>query len=151
MQYLLLMQTPESSLMQTGRLRNCLANLLKKLSVCIRTKCHAKEDADHYGRVFKEHVQRGKGVIVEDVLVCHRNGQRIPTEVSASVTKFRGKNIIQGIFRDISQWKKSEKELKDARDFLSDILESSLDAVVVTDEQGYIIRANKAFWLTCFL
>jgi len=67
------------------------------------TQFHAKEDADHYGRVFKEHVRRGKGVIVEDVLVCHTDGQRIPTEVSASVTQFRGKNIIQGIFRDVSQ------------------------------------------------
>jgi PAS domain S-box-containing protein len=106
---------------------------------------HAKEDEDHYGRVFKDHVQRGREVILEDVLVCHKNGQRIPTEVSASVTQFRGKRIIQGIFRDISQWKKTEKELTDARDFLSNILESSLDAVVVTDDKGYIVRANKAF------
>jgi len=106
---------------------------------------HAKEDEDHYAGVFKEHVQRGKGVIVGDVLVCHKNGQKIPTEVSASVTQFRGNRIIQGIFRDISQWKKTEKELTDARDFLSNILENSLDAVVVTDDKGYIVRANKAF------
>jgi PAS domain S-box-containing protein len=110
-----------------------------------QTQFHSKEDADHYGRVFKEHVQRGKGVIVEDVMVCHKNGQKIPTEVSASVTKFRGKSIIQGIFRDTSQWKKTEKELKNARDFLSNILESSLDAIVVTDDKGYIIMTNKAF------
>ena len=110
-----------------------------------QTQLHAKEDADHYGRVFKEHVQRGKGVIIEDVLVCHKNGQKIPTEVSASVIQFRDKRIIQGIFRDISQWKKAEKELTDARDFLSNILESSLDAVIVTDEKGYIIRVNEAF------
>ena len=47
--------------------------------------------------------------------------------------------------RDITERKKAEEELTKTRDHLNDIIESSLDAILVADEKGLITRTNKYF------
>jgi PAS domain S-box-containing protein len=114
-----------------------------------QSQFHSNEDADHYVKVFKEHVQRGKGVIVEDVIVCQKNGQKIPTEVSASVKNFRGKKIIQGIFRDITERKKAERAIQESKDFLESVIENSRDGIAITDARGNILSVNNALIHMC--
>ena len=41
--------------------------------------------------------------------------------------------------------KKAEEKLKITRDFLDNIIESSLDGIAVSDNLGYVTRANKSF------
>ena len=59
-----------------------------------QTQLHSKEDEEYYRKIFLDHVQRLDGVILGDVFVWHRNGYKIPVEISASVTNLSGKNII---------------------------------------------------------
>jgi two-component system sensor histidine kinase UhpB len=47
--------------------------------------------------------------------------------------------------RDVTEQKLSETALKVSRDFLENIIQSSLDAIVVTNEQGYVTSANSSF------
>ena len=47
--------------------------------------------------------------------------------------------------RDITARKQAEWELAETRDYLENIIESSLDGIVVSDSMGYIVRANNAF------
>ncbi|MCP4714868.1 MAG: PAS domain S-box protein [Deltaproteobacteria bacterium] len=49
------------------------------------------------------------------------------------------------IKQELSERSAAEEELRRTRDFLENIIESSLDSIVVTDEKGYITRANRAF------
>lgn len=49
-----------------------------------------------------------------------------------------------GIIRDITERKRAEKELKDSRDFLENIFETTADAIMVVDQNGYVVRGNKA-------
>ena len=46
---------------------------------------------------------------------------------------------------DITERKKALNELKKTKNFLNNIIDSSLDCIIVTDEKGYITRVNKAF------
>ncbi|MBW1854685.1 MAG: PAS domain S-box protein, partial [Deltaproteobacteria bacterium] len=47
--------------------------------------------------------------------------------------------------QEITNRKWAEEKLIETRDHLENIIESSLDSIVVTDNKGYITRANKAF------
>ena len=47
--------------------------------------------------------------------------------------------------RNITDRKGAEEELQKTKDQLENIIESSLDAIIVSDSKGYIIRANKSF------
>ena len=46
---------------------------------------------------------------------------------------------------DITERKHAEEELQETKEFLDNIIESSLDSIVIADTKGYIIRANNAF------
>jgi len=54
-----------------------------------------------------------------------------------------------GIIRDITERRKAEKEIKEARDFLESVIESSRDGIIICDEKGYIISANTALEKMC--
>jgi PAS domain S-box-containing protein len=47
--------------------------------------------------------------------------------------------------RDITEHKSVQDELKETKDYSENIIESSLDAIVVSDSKGYILKANRAF------
>ena len=50
-----------------------------------------------------------------------------------------------GINRDITERKKTEKRILEYSDYLENIIEGSLDAIVVTDGKGTITKANQSF------
>ncbi len=75
------------------------------------------------------------------------DGSCIDVEVNVSLTK-NAHGTVTGAFasvRDISERKQIERELEKARDFSDSIIESSLDAIVITDATGTITRINNAF------
>ena len=76
-----------------------------------QTQLHPKEEVTHYSKIFKEHVQTGNG-FSRDLYIRHKNGSKIPVEISASVTSFENKRIILGIFRDITERKKADEEIR---------------------------------------
>ncbi len=95
-------------------------------------------------KIFSDHVQREEGVILEDIFVWHKNGYKIPVEISSSVTKMGGKNIIQGIFRDITERKQVEKALKQSEEKYYKLIEHANDAIVSINREGAIIGFNKS-------
>jgi len=54
-------------------------------------------------------------------------------------------NIAHIYGRDITEHKSVQDELKETKDYSENIIESSLDAIVVSDSKGYILKANSAF------
>jgi PAS domain S-box-containing protein len=48
------------------------------------------------------------------------------------------------VVHDITDLKQSEKQSRDARDFIEKIIRTMPDGIMVTDNKGYIIRVNKA-------
>ncbi len=47
--------------------------------------------------------------------------------------------------RELKERKEAETELRKTKEFLENIIESSLDCIAVTDDKGYITRVNRAF------
>jgi PAS domain S-box-containing protein len=105
---------------------------------------HEKDDRDYYRKLFADQAQRDKGVITGDIFVCHKNGNKIPIEISTSVTDIGGIKIMQGIFRNITERKQAEKEIKKTKDHLENIFKTSVDGILVTDSKGTITMVNDA-------
>ncbi|RLI47862.1 hypothetical protein DRO61_07300, partial [Candidatus Bathyarchaeota archaeon] len=70
----------------------------------------------------------------------------VPVEMSVAYLYDKEGNIIGsvGINRDITERIKSEKEIKEARDFLENIFKTTTDGIMVTDNEGFIISVNEA-------
>jgi PAS domain S-box-containing protein len=74
-----------------------------------------------------------------------KNGQRITVLLTADAKKDEKGMVVgyEGINIDISDRKKMERELKEANEFLMNLIEDSVDGIIVTDMKGDILIFNK--------
>jgi len=95
-------------------------------------------------RKFREMIERDGHVIDYEVDFKRKDGSPIPVLITSHVRYDQQGNVLgyEGINVDQSQRKKMEKELKEARDFLDKIIQSSPNAIIVTDLKGNILLWN---------
>ena len=77
----------------------------------LQTTLHPPEEEERYSGIFKDDVQEGGREDIEGEIV-RKSGERVPVHITASVTMIGDKGIIQGIFRDITERKRTEAQLK---------------------------------------
>lgn len=100
---------------------------------------HPEEDADRCAKILDDAL-KGGGVIAGDICVFHREGRKIPVEVSVTVVERGGKWIIQSFFRDITRRKGAEDLAQERLERLRAlhaidlIISSSLDLHVTLTE-----------------
>jgi len=70
-----------------------------------RSKLHPPHQAEYYGEIFSKHAQKGRVFDLEAEVIT-KDGAIVPVFISASVISLDGKEVIQGLFRDISEERK---------------------------------------------
>ncbi|MGQ4647597.1 PAS domain S-box protein [Lyngbya aestuarii] len=78
------------------------------------TEIYPQEKQAKYAGIFTEQIERGD-VFQAELELWTQHGQIVPVEVRSTLVDVQGKKIIQGILRDISDRKRTEKELKQAK------------------------------------
>lgn len=91
----------------------------QKLIGMNQVKLHPSEEAERYREIFKDQVKQGMdtgnvGISSADGEVVNVNGEKIQVYINASLIEIGGKKVIQGIFRDISELKRIERDKKEA-------------------------------------
>jgi PAS domain S-box-containing protein len=97
-------------------------------------------------RKFQDRIERDGYVIDYEIDFKRKDGTHISVLHTGQVRYDHEGNIIgyEGINVDQSQRKKYEKDLREEHDFLSNILQSSPNAIMATDMRGDIIIWNRA-------
>lgn len=95
---------------------------------------------------FREMIEQEGHVIDYEVEFKRRDGSIIPVLLTGHVRYDHQGNVLgyEGINLDQSQRKQMEKELKEAHDFLDNLVKSSPNAIMATDMKGNIILWNQA-------
>ncbi|MCX8043272.1 MAG: PAS domain S-box protein [Desulfobacterota bacterium] len=75
-----------------------------------------------------------------------KKGTVVPVELSAVLNKTATGELIGsvGIMRDITERRKAEREIREAKEFMESIIESSRDGIIITSLGGEILSANSA-------
>ena len=96
-------------------------------------------------KTFMELVEKLGFVKDFEVEFKKKNGERITVLLTATAKRDEKGTIIgyEGLNIDITDRKKMERELKEANDFLMNLIESSVDGIIVTDMKGDILIFNK--------
>jgi PAS domain S-box-containing protein len=124
---------------------------------------HPQEEANgNLGRSFKQHLTERDGSVIENKVVT-KNGELIDVAIKANLIDFGGKKILQGIFRDITERKKTEEALSKLNEDLEErvrkrteqvsserqrlykVLETLPAYVVLLDKDYRVPFANKVF------
>ena len=70
---------------------------------------HPPEKAAYYEEMFRRHIENRNG-LDEEVEVLAASGKRKPVQIAATVARVGGKDLIQGVFRDLTEIHKAEEE-----------------------------------------
>jgi PAS domain S-box-containing protein len=76
-----------------------------------QTELHPKGEAQYYNHIFRGHIRQKRGQQIS-AFVEHADGRKIPVHISSRVIELRGRKVIMGIFRDITELKEIEEALK---------------------------------------
>ncbi len=96
-------------------------------------------------RIFQKLVEE-KGFVKDfEVEFKKKNGEKITILLTAHAKRDEEGNIVgyEGLNIDISERKRMEKELRDANEFFMNMIESSVDGIIVTNMKGDILIFNK--------
>jgi two-component system cell cycle sensor histidine kinase/response regulator CckA len=136
---------------KTGIIINCnkaAETLLEKPKEEIigshRTTLHQPHKLKEYNKDFQRHVIQKRPPDVE-IEVITKSGKIKSVLVSDKVTFIEGQPIIQGIFHDITEYKKAEKALQESEEKYRTLFDGTFHGIIVADiETGQYIEVNPA-------
>jgi two-component system NtrC family sensor kinase len=96
-------------------------------------------------RKFQKLIEQQGFVKDLEVEFKKKSGEKITVLLTAHANRDENGKIIgyEGLNIDISDRKRMERELKEANEFLMNLIESSVDGIIVTDMKGNILIFNK--------
>jgi diguanylate cyclase (GGDEF)-like protein/PAS domain S-box-containing protein len=87
----------------------------------------------------------GKINQIDDEIFWTRNGEPLPVEYMTTPIKQDEQVVgVVGVFRDITQRKLGEMELKRAHQYMSDIIDNTTESIGIVDAHGVVKKWNKA-------
>jgi len=105
---------------------------------------HLPEQADKYRRLFANHIEKVH-VTDCDAEVIRKDGAVVPVTISASTLSVGGRRLILGLFRDISERKRTEEALRESEARYRQLFATVSDAIMVFDgETKQFVDVNEA-------
>ena len=105
---------------------------------------HPPQKEKQSRETFTKHVEDAseqKELHPSEVTVLRPNGTEVPVEVLAQMVTIKGKRVLQGVFRDITERKKVEQKLDESIDRFRRLSEAGFEGIIIS-EQGVIVDAN---------
>lgn len=87
---------------------------------------HAAHTLEENRQQFRQDAIR-KGGVSQDLEVVHKDGHRIPVDATANVIELAGRRLVIGVFRDATDRRRYEHELKVARQHAEKMLQLKTD------------------------
>ncbi|MEI7607410.1 MAG: PAS domain S-box protein [Rhodospirillaceae bacterium] len=104
---------------------------------------HPDDERDHYWELFSHRAHQA-GRQTSEVLVRRADGTTVPVEITSTTMGWNGRLLVIGIFKDITERRRTEAALLAFANRMHAILSSMFDAVITADEQGVIETFNDA-------
>jgi diguanylate cyclase (GGDEF)-like protein/PAS domain S-box-containing protein len=103
-------------------------------------KLFPREQRDFYRELFHRHLDSG-GMVEDGIVIRHRSGRLVPVDLASGIAEWRGRKVIHGVFRDVTERKHAEDQLRQ----YGQVFENTMDGVVITDADARILAVNRAF------
>jgi diguanylate cyclase (GGDEF)-like protein/PAS domain S-box-containing protein len=85
-----------------------------------------------FSNTFKQHLKEKEGQVLSTQIIT-KDGEIKEVEIKANLIELRGKTLLQGIFRDVTERKRAEEALKESELKFRAIFESASDGILIAD------------------
>ncbi len=109
-----------------------------------QAQLHPPRNEEYSRGTFKEHIintKQKESVHPIENFVLRPDGTEVPVEVMAQMVSIKGRPVLQGVFRDITERKKVEKE----KEHLINAINRSTEGITIADENDRFIYVNAAY------
>ncbi len=106
------------------------------------THIHPPDMRDDLICAFRSDVSQGR-IFIETV-VRHISGRIIPVQISGRKTRLAKRDVIVGIYIELSELRHVEKTLREQQAFMNNIIWSMEDVLLVFNERGCLSMTNQA-------
>jgi PAS domain S-box-containing protein len=79
-----------------------------------------------------------------DTKVLRKNGKIVPVDITGTPVEYKGRTLVMGIFRDITERKQSEESLYKTGEEYRAIFENAIEGIYQTTLEGQFLAANPA-------
>jgi PAS domain S-box-containing protein len=100
-----------------------------------------EETKGKFSRTFEQHLKEKHGQVLETHVIT-KQGELKDVAIKASLFEIRGKKVLQGMFRDITERKRSEEKLRESKERYHSIFTNVGDGLCITDCDGTILEVN---------
>lgn len=114
---------------------------LEELRQMHQIQLHPPEEQENYRRIFAEHIRTGQA-IEHDLILLHRDGRRMPVDISANLIEVKGRKLLQGIFHDLSERYQMEQALLESETKYRQIFEGIAEGIYRSTPEGRLLFAN---------
>jgi len=101
-----------------------------------------EEIKGEFSKTFKQHLKEKEGQILEAQVIT-KKGEIKDVSIKANVFEAKGKKLLQGIFRDITERKKAEEAMRESEQKYRDLYDNAPDMYHSLDKDGIIIDCNE--------
>jgi len=102
---------------------------------------HQPDGSESYEKARRMiHLAREKGIHRFEWEHMRADGSQFPAEVTISASTYHGRQVLLAIWRDITERKQAETELRVAATALE-----SVEGLIISDAKGVILQVNQAF------
>ncbi len=113
-----------------------------------QTEIHPVEDSEESKRLFEAHIRaalEGQPIEPIEYSVIRSDGANVPVDILAQKVSVDGRQVMQGVFRDIAERKRAEKAVFQEKNFNQAAINSLPGLFYLFDEHGHFLRWNRNF------
>jgi len=113
-----------------------------------QSQLHPARNEEYSKESFKEHAgktNQQKDIRSFENIVLRPDGTEVPVEVLGHIVTIKGRQILMGVFRDITERKTAEILLLESRKRYQALFEQAGDGIVMHDINGKIMSVNETF------
>jgi len=108
-----------------------------------QSRLHPPREENYVRKAFEKHRATSGAVPLIETTVLRGDGSEIPVSITASGLTLNGRDLVIGVFRDISKSKLVEEELRASERRFYDLLESIDLIAIILNADGQIVFCNQ--------
>ncbi|MBU2559386.1 PAS domain S-box protein, partial [archaeon] len=127
---------------KSGELTGYSRNELLKMGI---ERIYPRADYKRVMAGFQKAVE-GPPCLLSNILILRKDGSSALADIGINAIEHDGQKIVQGIYRDVTERKKLEDELKETKDFMETLIDNLPISLLLFDEGPKLVYANEHFY-----